>query len=89
MFSAASNLINKKRAAFPPQNADMLLFLKANKYLLQWWKGFFLIARPPSGETLFSPFFKIKLNKALLSVIFLTACVFCLLQVLKFLAVVF
>jgi hypothetical protein len=36
LFSAASNLINKKRAALSPQNADMLLFLKANKDLIQW-----------------------------------------------------
>ncbi len=36
LFSATSNLINKQRAALSPQNADILLFLKANKDLIQW-----------------------------------------------------
>jgi len=35
-FSAASNLISKKRASLSHKNADMLLFLKANFDLVTW-----------------------------------------------------
>ncbi len=40
LFSAASNIINKKRSSLLPQNADMLLFFKANVDLIKWWIGY-------------------------------------------------
>jgi hypothetical protein len=36
LFSAASNLISKKRSLLSHKNADMLLFLKANIDLITW-----------------------------------------------------
>jgi hypothetical protein len=36
VFSAASNVIDKKRARLKPQNADLLLFLRGNRTIVDW-----------------------------------------------------
>ena len=36
VFSAASNIINKKRACLTPTNAALLMFLQGNKHAVSW-----------------------------------------------------
>ena len=36
VFSAASNIINKKRARLTPTNASLLMFLRGNKHAVSW-----------------------------------------------------
>jgi hypothetical protein len=36
VFSAASNVINKKQARLTPENAGLILFLRGNKTHVDW-----------------------------------------------------